>query len=171
MGPLESLSPVAVPEALESEPQRPIQAGDVVLVRPLNAKGEVLNVEDDQAEVQVGRARTQVSLAALELRSSERLQPVPSGVHVETTVTPSPGTQIDLRGCTVDEMLERLDRYLDQAMLAGLPQARIIHGKGTGTLRRAVRDFLSDHPLVSSHQTADPREGGEGVTIVDLVKR
>jgi DNA mismatch repair protein MutS2 len=168
---LESLSPVVVPEDLDSEPQRPIQAGDVVWVRPLNAKGEVLSADGDQAHVQVGRARTQVSLADLELRSAERLQRAPSRVNVDVPSVPSPGTTIDVRGTTVDEMLERLDRYLDQAMLAGLPQALIIHGKGTGALRRAVRDFLSDHPLVSSHHAAEPREGGEGVTIVDLVKR
>ncbi len=56
-------------------------------------------------------------------------------------------------------------------MRAGLPEARIIHGKGTGTLRRAVRDFVADHPLVSDYEEADYREGGEGVTVVRIVKR
>jgi DNA mismatch repair protein MutS2 len=177
---LESLAPPDVAQGLDDELQRPIQAGDTVWVRPLNAKGEVLKVDDGEAEVQVGRARTQVSLAALELRREEKPQPVPSGVKRQGAVStaavlgpaaPSPGTSIDLRGSTVDETLQRLDLYLDQAMRAGLPQARIIHGKGTGALRQAVRQFLADHPLVSAYEAADSREGGEGVTIARIVKR
>ncbi|MGD8967478.1 MAG: endonuclease MutS2 [Anaerolineae bacterium] len=178
--PLESLAPPADVPGLDEELQRPIRPGDTVWVRPLKAKGEVLTVDDGEAEVQVGRARTQVGLAALELRRAEKPQPLPSGVERQGAVStaavlgpaaPSPGTSIDLRGSTVDETLQRLDRYLDQAMRAGLPQVRIIHGKGTGALRRAVRQFLADHPLVSDYQAADHREGGEGVTISHLVKR
>jgi DNA mismatch repair protein MutS2 len=170
----EPLQPPPLPDAaqaLDEELQRPIQVGDTVWVRPLNAKGEVLKVDDGEAEVQVGRARTQVSLSALELRRAEEPQPVPSGVPINASAVASPGTSIDLRGTTVDETLQQLDRYLDQAMRAGLPQVRIIHGKGTGALRRAVRHFLADHPLVSDYETADPREGGEGVTIARIVKR
>jgi DNA mismatch repair protein MutS2 len=169
--PLEPLAPPEIPEDLEEELQRPIRAGDTVWVRPLNVEGQVLKVDDGEAEVQVGRARTQVSVAALDPRRGEKPQPVPSEALVSTAPVSSPGTSIDLRGSTVEETLQRLDRYLDQAMRAGLPQVRIIHGKGTGTLRRAVRQFLADHPLVSDYQPADPREGGEGVTMAHLVKR
>jgi DNA mismatch repair protein MutS2 len=169
--PLEPLAPPEIPEDLEEELQRPIRAGDTVWVRPLNVEGQVLKVDDGEAEVQVGRARTQVSVAALDPRRGEKPQPVPSEALVSTAPVSSPGTNIDLRGSTVEETLQRLDRYLDQAMRAGLPQVRIIHGKGTGTLRRAVRQFLADHPLVSDYQPADPREGGEGVTMAHLVKR
>jgi DNA mismatch repair protein MutS2 len=77
--------------------------------------------------------------------------------------------RLDLRGCTVDEALERLDRHLDAALLAELPWVRIIHGKGTGALRRAVRNFLADHPVVSSYEAGGDREGGEGITIAKLV--
>ena len=80
----------------------------------------------------------------------------------------SPGLEIDLRGQTVEEALERLERYLDQATMAGLPWVRVIHGKGTGTLRVAVQRTLKDHPLVASYETAPPAEGGEGATIVRL---
>jgi DNA mismatch repair protein MutS2 len=169
--PREAPAPPEVAESFEEESQRPIRAGDTVWVRPLNSKGEVLKVEDGEAEVQVGRARTHVSLSALELRKAERPEPVPEGVQVSTTPPASPGRTIDLRGATVDESLDRLDHYLDQAMRAGLPEARIIHGKGTGTLRRAVRDFLADHPLVRDYEGGDYREGGEGVTVAKIVKR
>ena len=78
-------------------------------------------------------------------------------------------TEIDLRGMTVDEMVPVLEKYLDDAYLAGLPYARIIHGKGTGVLRRAVRDLLREHPLVASYRPGEPNEGGDGVTIVKFV--
>jgi DNA mismatch repair protein MutS2 len=163
--------PPEVSEHLDDVLQAPINAGDTVWVRPLNAKGEVLKVDDGEAEVQVGRVRTQVSLSALEPRKAEEPEPVAAGVQVSAATPASPGSSIDLRGHTVDETLKRLDRYLDQAMRAGLPQARIIHGKGTGALRRAVRDFLTDHPLVSSYESAGYREGGEGVTLANIVQR
>jgi DNA mismatch repair protein MutS2 len=170
--PREPPAPPQVSESLEEEgTARPIRTGDTVWVRPLNTKGEVLNVQDGDAEVQVGRARTHVSLSALELREAEKPEPVPEGVQVTTEPPASPGRSIDLRGATVNESLDRLDRYLDQAMRAGLPEARIIHGKGTGTLRRAVRDFLADHPLVQDYEGGDYREGGEGVTVAKIVKR
>ena len=68
-------------------------------------------------------------------------------------------------------MLGELDRYLDTAYLAGLPFVRIIHGKGTGALRQAVRDELRSHPLVSEFRTGENNEGGEGVTVAKLVQR
>jgi DNA mismatch repair protein MutS2 len=169
--PLGTLAPPQVSEESEEGVERPIRAGDTVWVRPLNSKGEVLRVDDGEAEVQVGRARTQVSLSALELREAEEPEPVSEGVQVSAATPASPGRSIDLRGCTVDESLSQLDHYLDQAMRAGLPEARIIHGKGTGTLRRAVRAFLADHPLVRDYEGADYREGGEGVTVAKIVKR
>jgi DNA mismatch repair protein MutS2 len=68
-------------------------------------------------------------------------------------------------------MLVELDRYLDTAYLAGLPFARIIHGKGTGVLRQAVREELRSHPLVTDFRPGESSEGGEGVTVVRMVQR
>jgi DNA mismatch repair protein MutS2 len=75
---------------------------------------------------------------------------------------------LDLRGATVEEALEAFDRYLDDASLAGLDQATIIHGLGTGALRDAVREHASAHPLVRSWRPGGPGEGGEGATVVSL---
>jgi DNA mismatch repair protein MutS2 len=169
--PRESPPPPEVGDHLDEALGRPIEAGDTVWVRPLNSKGEVLRVDDGEAEVQVGRVRTQVEVSALEPREKEQAEPGSAEVHISAAPASSPGRSIDLRGRTVDETLKQLDRYLDQAMRAGLPQARIIHGKGTGALRRAVRDFLGDHPLVKDYAGAAEREGGEGVTVVNIVQR
>jgi DNA mismatch repair protein MutS2 len=79
--------------------------------------------------------------------------------------------ELDLRGLTVDDTLIELDRYLDTAYLAGLPFVRIIHGKGTGALRQAVRNELGSHPLIGSFRPGDSSEGGEGVTVAKLVQR
>jgi DNA mismatch repair protein MutS2 len=80
----------------------------------------------------------------------------------------SPGFELDLRGETTEEALYRLDRYLDDAYLVGLPWVRIIHGKGTGALRAAVGDALRAHPLVNSYEPGKEGEGGDGVTVARL---
>ncbi len=160
----------AAPELTEIPlpPQRPIQAGDTVWVRPLSTTGQVLSVGADgrEAEVQVGPARTRVRLDMLELRAAPRAEPEPEPAYIYAA--PSPGVRLDLRGCTVEEALERLDRHLDGALRAGLPLIHIIHGKGTGALRQAVRDFLKAHPDVSDYEPGREGEGGAGVTIAHL---
>jgi DNA mismatch repair protein MutS2 len=79
--------------------------------------------------------------------------------------------ELYLRHLTVDEALPKLDKYLDDAFMAGLYQVRVIHGKGAGTLRRIVREQLAKHPLVKSYRPGDYGEGGSGVTIVELAPK
>jgi DNA mismatch repair protein MutS2 len=79
--------------------------------------------------------------------------------------------ELRLRRLTVDEALFRLDQYLNDAFTAGLPFVRIVHGKGTGTLRRVVHEVLANHPLVKSYRLGDYGEGDYGVTIVELANR
>jgi DNA mismatch repair protein MutS2 len=76
-----------------------------------------------------------------------------------------------LRRLTVEEALDRLDQYLYDAFMAGLPSVRIVHGKGTGKLRRAVHESLAKHPLVKSYRLGDYGEGDYGVTVVELTNR
>ena len=77
-------------------------------------------------------------------------------------------SELRLRRLTVDEALPKLDQYLNDAFMAGLPSVRIIHGKGTGVLRQVVREVLTGHTLVNSFRPGGYGEGGAGVTIVEL---
>jgi len=81
---------------------------------------------------------------------------------------PEVATQLDMRGWRVEHALEELDTYLNDAVMSGMSSVRIVHGKGTGALRAAIREQLAHHPLVKSFTSAPPREGGDGVTIVQL---
>ncbi len=146
-------------------PTGPLRPGDTVWVKSLRALGEVRALADDEAEVQVGPLRARVPARELERRAPPERPVEPSGVRY---APPSVPLRLDLRGQTVEEALENLDRYLDAATLAGLPWAHIVHGKGTGALRQAVRDFLRRHPLVRSYRAGEEGEGGDGVTVVVL---
>ena len=79
--------------------------------------------------------------------------------------------EVHLRQLTADEALLKLDKYLNDAFMAGLYQVRVIHGKGTGTLRQVAREQLAKHPLVKSYRPGGYGEGGAGVTIVELVQK
>lgn len=79
--------------------------------------------------------------------------------------------EIRLRQLTVDEALLKLDQYLHDAFMAGLYQVRVVHGKGTGTLRQAIQEKLHGHPLVKSYRAGEYGEGGAGVTIVQLAEK
>ena len=76
--------------------------------------------------------------------------------------------EVRLRQLTVDEALIKLDRYLNDAFMAGLSQVKVIHGKGTGTIRQVTREYLAQHPLVKSYRAGGYGEGGDGVTIAEL---
>lgn len=162
---LPELPAVAAPQ---QQAQRPIREGDLVQVADLGLKGTVITIQGDEALVQTGSLRTRVLLKDLERLIQPPPAPEPSGVRLPQRGA-SPGMQIDLRGQTVEEALAQLDRYLDAAAMAALPWVRVVHGKGTGTLRREVRRFIADHPLVASYEGAGDSEGGEGATVVHLI--
>ena len=79
--------------------------------------------------------------------------------------------EVRLRHLTIDEALLKLDQYLNDAFMTGLYQVRVIHGKGTGTLRRVVQERLAKHSLVKSYRPGEYGEGGDGVTIVQLAEK
>jgi DNA mismatch repair protein MutS2 len=87
---------------------------------------------------------------------------------VKNTFVPSPGMEIDIRGQRAEDALDILDRYLDNAVMAGMPFVRVIHGKGTGRLRQVIREALQEHVNVAGFEQGADNEGGEGVTIVHL---
>jgi len=156
-------------------PRRNIRLGDTVKLKNLNSIGVVTALTATEAEVQVGRMRIRARLDEVALRGSpddEALAalrpPDPELPASSVNLHPSPGLELDIRGHTVEEAIGKLERYLDAAYLAGLPWARIIHGKGTGKLRQGVREYLRGSPVVKSQATGQEGEGGDGVTVVRL---
>ncbi len=169
---LASLEPQPVEHIVQPRfvPQQPLSLGDTVWVASLQATGEITELVGDEAEVQVGSFRIRAEVGDLEFRG-KAAKPQITERAVSVPRVASPGLELNLRGQTTEQVLPRLDKYLNDAYLAGLPKVRIIHGKGTGALRRAVRDFVAGHPLVASHRPGDRYEGGEGATVVELAAR
>jgi DNA mismatch repair protein MutS2 len=173
---LEELEPSVAPlePAVRPPPKisEPLSVGDIVWVEGLQASGEIIELDGDEAEVQVGRFRVKARLEELESREAGGEPPLARGGALTLGVQhPSPSIELNLRGLRVEEAIPHLEKYLNDAYLARLPPVRIIHGKGTGALRRAVREHLEGHPLVASYRPGDQHEGGDGVTVAELVSR
>jgi DNA mismatch repair protein MutS2 len=158
------------PKPLAGPPPSSIREGDLVWLRGMERWAEALAEPDEKGELEVrlGPLRSRIKLSQV-----ERVQrPAPSKAQgaISTNVAPARAVppEIEVRGQTIDEAIPTVEQYIDEAFRAGLPWARIIHGKGTGTLRRQVRALLGKHPLVKSYEEARPEEGGEGVTIAHL---
>ncbi|MGQ9554465.1 MAG: endonuclease MutS2 [Anaerolineae bacterium] len=152
------------------------RVGDVVWVKSLQTQGVVTAVEDGQAEVTAGNLRLRVVLEELAVRepaaaTAEASISAPYQANVRVSAAAIGKPELHLRGLRVEEAMPELHRYLDDSYLAGLRQVRIVHGKGTGALRRLVREELAHHPLVAAVRQGQPYEGGDGVTIAELVPR
>ena len=146
----------------------PLKLGERVTVSTLNADGVVTALSESDAEVQVGSLRIRAKLSDLERKktSDDRPQTIDTPiVHRSSSAAQSPGIELDIRGQTSEDALEKLERYIEKAYLAGLPFVRIIHGKGTGVLRQAVREALRQNSQVTSFEEGGAKEGGEGVTV------
>jgi len=146
-----------------------LHVGQYVWVGDLKQRGQIIDfVDEREVEVSVGKFRVKASTEDLEPLAEE---PESEREEVYLSVTPStPPMSLHLRGWRGEEALQELERYLDQASVARMPEVRIVHGKGTGVLRRLVRERLRNHPLVSAYRSGRPEEGGDGVTIVDLTE-
>lgn len=142
--------------------------GAVVWLRGVSVAGEALTEPDEQGEfeMQLGALRTRVRLEQVRATGEPRRDT--SGRELTVPMAPWSPSEIEVRGQRLDEALPGVEQFLDAAARAGHGRVRVIHGRGTGTLRRAVREMFDRHPLVTNYETADPKEGGEGVTVVIL---
>lgn len=164
---------------------RPIRLGDKVRLRSLGSQGVVSALSEEEAEVQIGVLRIRTRRGELELvgQSPAAGTPEPGGKTssprstlpdlsaqkrkpLDASLLPSPGVELDIRGTRVEDALEKLETYLDNAYLANMPFVRIIHGKGTGRLREAVRKVLQNNPHIKSFEAGLKGEGDDGVTVV-----
>lgn len=160
------------------QPQGPrsLEVGDRVLVRSVNLQGEILSIDQaaGEAEVQVGGFRMTVDLRELQRVKGHDNTPKAQQAPAPARITSAPrdvSMQLDMRGMRAADIEALLDRYLNDAYLADLSEVRLVHGKGTGTLRKIVRDMLSSHPLIASYSGGVDGEGGEGVTVAKLQRR
>ena len=168
----EQVEPPPPPPRPQISRRRPLEVGDTVLTGGLGTNGEVLSISENSIEVQVGQFRVLVRPEDVELREGPAaISPSLTGKAISLPPPPSPGIELHLRGYRVADALPRLEEYLNNAFLAGLPWVRIVHGKGTGTLRQAVREALSVHTLVTSFRNGEEGEGGTGVTVVTLASK
>lgn len=164
---------VVMPGNVEERLVGAIEVGDRVFVPSLQAGGDVLAIyaREGEADIQLGSFRLRLPIKRLELRQKATREEIAPRVTLQASsiAAESPGMELDLRGVRVDEGLDRLERYLNQAARARLPFVRIIHGRGTGAMRSAVRDALAAHPIVASSRAGEGNEGGDGVTVVKFV--
>ena len=166
----------AVKKAVNVPDDRPLKPGEKVRVRSLGTESlaVISSITGDEAEIQLGGLRMRVPLRELSRRNEpEAEEPKPEAEAKTARVSgeifhASPGVEIDLRGLDSEEMSARLEKYLDDAALAGLPYVRVIHGKGTGVLRRVARRLLLSHPHVKYIESGQDNEGGDGVTVAHM---
>lgn len=152
---------------------RPLVIGDTVIIADIGGQATVLSLPDKKnlVEVQAGIIKTRVPLDNLRLvdKPKKRQQSTTRTVRLpQDKSNMKVTTSCDLRGMTVDEGLLTLDRFIDSEVRTGLNEFTVIHGKGTGVLRKAVRQYLSKHPQVKEHRLGTFGEGEDGVTIVTL---
>ena len=145
-----------------------LKVGDTVIIEGLNEKAQVIENPDEKGniKVQMGILKmdsniknvTKVKAKNKTKENTNRIYKAKKAMHISPT--------LDLRGQRYDEALRNFDKYLDDAMLSGLDQAKIIHGKGTGALRNGINDYLKNNKMIDSFRPGNEKEGGYGVTIV-----
>lgn len=156
-----------VPEVIRTgEPLVKPKVGEKVWVSNFNREGVLISFSSDKARVEMGGVRVEMPIALLS-RPERKDGEIPKAeVNYDRDRDFSP--ELMLLGLRADEALEKLDQYLDQAELVGLRQVRVVHGKGSGILRRKVGEVLGRDHRVKSHRLGEWDEGGTGVTIVEL---
>jgi DNA mismatch repair protein MutS2 len=147
-----------------------VQPGDAVWIEPLGIKGDVLEKDEHSGKIKVLVGNITYTVEENELTRIEDKEKVEAeSDYMGTSYTvPYVSPEVDLRGLLAEEAFDVVDKYLDNAYLAGLSQVCLIHGKGTGALRKKISEFLSHHHRVEEFRLGEWNEGGPGVTIVKL---
>ncbi|MEI6669033.1 MAG: Smr/MutS family protein [Acidobacteriota bacterium] len=145
--------------------------GDRVTLAGLGLEGRVVALHGIEAEIDVRGKRLRARANELHVVGGGAPAPAAAprvSVTVQVQARGAIGTDLNVIGCRVDEALGRVERFLDDLLMSDERSVRIIHGHGTGQLRRAIGEFLQRHPLVARHQPAPPEQGGDGVTVAEL---
>jgi DNA mismatch repair protein MutS2 len=173
----------AIEPPLSMEGRKPasdeLRVGDEVYITRLRNRGTLISLPNAKDIVQVRVGSAKFNLPSSELRlvsdspksdvSGTTTDRVPNMIDLQYFKKSNVSNTLNLLGNRAEEALRKVDKYLDDAALAGLESVSIVHGKGTGALREAVTEFLSDHPHVASFRLGNRGEGGPGVTVVELV--
>jgi DNA mismatch repair protein MutS2 len=157
----------SVPEESAGVSEEQLAVGSKVQIMEGGEIGEVQSIDGKSAVVVFGIVKMKVAVSELHITRDQRTQRK-SESFVQNEKPERIPTDIDLRGMNGDEALPLVDKFIDTAMLAGLHRIDIIHGKGTGALRKKVTEFLANHPSVKSFHLGEWNEGGTGATVVEL---
>ena len=151
-----------------AEQDAPIEPGVRVTVGALGLEGTVMDVHGHHAEIDMNGKRLRAAVRDLRVIGGGASASAKVKVNIDLQPRAGSLTEINVIGCTVDEALSRLEKFLDESTVTDQQVLRIIHGHGTGQLRRAVAEFLKEHPLVARFEAAKMEQGGGGVTVVEL---
>ncbi|KGX89055.1 endonuclease MutS2 [Pontibacillus litoralis] len=154
------------PKKRKATPQ--LQQGDEVKVTSLGQNGHIIEkVSNKEYQVQLGIMKMKVKEADLQfIKREEPLKEKPMATVKGSSYHVKP--ELDLRGERYEDAIQRLEKYIDDALLAGYPQVSIIHGKGTGALRKGVEQFAAKHRSIATSRIGGMNEGGSGVTVLEL---
>ena len=147
-----------------------LAVGARVAVSGLGLEGTVLTMSGSQVEVDVRGKRMRARAKDLRVVAGPPSKGSPAKVRVNVELKPREGllSEINVIGCTVEEAVDRVSRFLDDTMVTDLREVRIVHGFGTGQLRKGIQAFLKQHPLVLKYAQAPENQGGGGATVVEL---
>ncbi len=167
---VDSLSEGLTKKVDNTLPPKTVKPGDRVTILTLGQQGTVLSAPDSKGEVQLQAGIMKFKAHLSQLRLIKEEQPRQKAtVHASTgAMTRVVKMECDVRGMTLDEALNAVDQYLNEAVLAGMGEVSIIHGKGTGVLRSGIQQHLKRHMLVKSYRLGVYGEGEDGVTVVTL---
>jgi DNA mismatch repair protein MutS2 len=171
---IDRLKEPAPPGGLPGPPPReavvPV-VGARVVVGPLGMEGTLVGIHGQQAEIDVRGKRLRAAMRDVRaIGAASASSPPPATVRVSVDLKPREGllTELNVIGCTVDQAVDRVSRFFDQTMMTDIHEVRIVHGHGTGQLRKGLAAYLKTHPLVSKFYSAPQEQGGGGATIVEL---
>lgn len=154
-----------------AEPPKNLKPGDSVMILNLNRKGTVLETPDKDGQVLIQAGIMKIKMHISQLRLADEQKDIISSIESSRYTGIKTGSirpEIDVRGNNIEEATAKLDKYIDEAVVAGLHEVSIIHGKGTGALRKGIHDFLRPHAHVLSFRLGKYGEGETGVTVVKL---
>jgi DNA mismatch repair protein MutS2 len=157
---------------VEGGASAPPGVGARVAVGGLGMEGTVLSIQGQQAEIDVRGKRLRAPLRDLRVLGGAPAKgsPAPAKVRVNVDLKPRDGmlSEINVIGCTVDDAVDRVAKFLDETLVTDQHEIRIVHGHGTGQLRKGLAAYLKGHPLVAKFYPAPDNQGGGGATIVEL---